>query len=106
MLILSLIFGVVFGFSSNCSCAKALDSDRPNGANELIEIRGPVVKNLIGSVVYPDGRVAKDIVVEVYDLLQDSSAIPTNEIVGARRRKAACVTATDGVFCFPNLPSG
>ncbi len=106
MTIVSLLFVLAFGLPSNCSCAKALDSDRPNGANELIEIRGPVAKNLVGTVMYPNGELAKEIVVELYDLSQDRSDIPTNEIVGSRSRKSACVTGTDGAFCFPNMPSG
>jgi hypothetical protein len=48
MPILSLLIGGVLGFSSGCSCQKALDSDMPHGANQTIEIRGPVVKTLLG----------------------------------------------------------
>jgi hypothetical protein len=106
MMILSLLVGAVLGFSSGCSCAKALDSDMPYGANETIEIRGPVVKNILGTIVYPNDAVAKDIVVELYDLSHDRADIPINEIVGWRTRRAACVTATDATFCFSDLPAG
>ena len=106
MPILSLLIGAVLGFSSGCSCAKALDTDIPHGANETIEIRGPIVKNLRGAIVYPDDSIAKDIVVELYDLSHDRADTPINEIVGWRTRRAACVTGTDGTFCFSGLPAG
>ena len=106
MPILVLLIGSVLGLSSGCSCAQALDSDMPHGANQNVEIRGPVVKNLRGMVVYPNDDVAKDIVVELYDLSDDRADIPIDEVVGWRARRAACVTSTDGTFCFSDLPSG
>jgi len=93
-------------FSSGCSCAKALDSDLPHGANEHIEMRGPVVKNLSGTVFYPNDRAGKDVVIELYDISRDPADVPVKEIVGWRDRRAACVTSSDGTFCFSDLPSG
>ncbi|HYW73666.1 MAG TPA: hypothetical protein VE961_21770 [Pyrinomonadaceae bacterium] len=106
MLVLSLLIGTLVTFPSSCSCAKASDTDRPHGANETVEIRGPVVKNLAGTVWYPDDKVAGDVVVEVYDLSKEHSDAPINEIIGSRSRRIACVTATDGGFSFSDLPSG
>src|SRR5882762_382593 len=106
MPILSLLISSALLFPSGCSCNKALDSDMPHGANESVEIRGPVVKNIFGTVFYPDDSVAKDAVVELYELSKGGSDTPINEIVGWRSRRAACVTATDGMFCFSALPSG
>jgi hypothetical protein len=78
----------------------------PHGANETVEIRGPVVNKLSGAVVYPDDTLAKDAVVELYDLPPDRPDIAVNEIVGWRTRRTACVTGADGMFCFSDVPSG
>jgi hypothetical protein len=78
----------------------------PHGANETVEIRGPVVNKLSGTVVYPDHTLAKDAVVELYDLPPDQPDTPVNEVVGWRTRRAACVTGVDGTFCFSDVPSG
>jgi hypothetical protein len=106
MPILSLLISPVLMFSSGCSCHEALDNDMPHGANEPVEIRGPVVNNISGTIVFPDDSVAKDAVVELYELPNARPDTPINEIVGWRKRRAACVTATDGTFCFSGLPSG
>lgn len=78
----------------------------PHGANETIEIRGLVVDKLSGTVVYPDDALAKDSVVELYDLPPDRPDIGVNEIMGGRTRRTACVTGPDGRFCFSDVPAG
>jgi hypothetical protein len=69
-------------------------------------MRGPVVRKLVGTVSYPDETIAQDVVVEVYDVPSDRPDIPRHEIIDGRTRRAACITATDGTFCFSDLPSG
>src|SRR5947208_172546 len=106
MLVLSLIIGALVTFPSNCSCAKASDVDVPHEANETIEINGSVVKNLTGTVFLPGGEAAEDLVVEVYDVPKEHPNSGVYEIVGSRKRRTACVTSTNGTFCFSDLPAG
>ena len=105
MPLLSILIGSVLTFSGGCSCAKALETDLPHGANETVEIRGPVVNKLSGIVADPSGAPVKA-VVELYDLPPDRPDIAVNEVIGFRTRRVACVTGADGTFCFSNVPSG
>jgi hypothetical protein len=90
-----------------CSCRIASGDDIPHGANEDIEYAERTVKNISGLVRYAlvEGTIG-DVVVEIYDVAYVDRKLRPRQIVGLRTRRAACVTATDGKFCFPNLPSG
>jgi hypothetical protein len=104
---LSLLIFALLAFPSqhDCSCRKALDSDRPNGANEVVEYRGQTVKQIAGRVFKPNGAPAADVVVELYDLSDVDPNLGSYEIVGLHPRHLACVTDIDGAFCFSDLPS-
>ena len=108
MPILSLLIFALLAFPSqrDCSCRKALDSDRPNGANEVVEYRGRTVKRIAGRIFEPNDTPAADVVVELYDLSGVDHNLGCYEIVGLHPRRLACVTDSNGAFCFSDLPSG
>lgn len=108
-LVLSLLFvaTAVVPPGQTCSCRVASEDDIPHGANEDIEYSQRTVKNIFGVVGYAsvDGAV-EDVVVEVYDVADSDRTLRPRELVRERTRRKACVTASDGSFCFPDLPSG
>ena len=108
-LVLAVIIVAISANSSSrpCSCQKALEDDLPHGANEVIEHSEKTVKKIKGRVVYfNDEEPADDIVVEIYDVIDEDKKLTSRDIAIRRERRAACVTAKDGSFCFPDLPSG
>ena len=108
-LVLSIIIVAISAGSSSrlCSCQKALEDDLPHGANIDIEYSEKTVKKIKGRVVYYyDDEPAEDVVVEIYDVIDEDKALMSRDIAIRRERRAACVTAKDGSFCFPDLPSG
>jgi hypothetical protein len=108
MPIVSLLIIALLAFPSqrDCSCRNALDSDRPNGANEVVEFRGQTVKRVAGQIFKPNDNPATDVVVELYDLSGVDPNLASYEIVGLHPRRLACVTDTTGAFCFSDLPTG
>ena len=86
---------------SRAECRKAEDNEIPHGANELIELKEQKVQGLFGTILFPTGEPAEDIVVEVYRW----SKKPYTETV-QQQRLAACVTGADGKFSFPELKPG
>jgi len=90
-----------------CSCQKALQDDRPHGANETVEYPDKTVKRITGRVSYSfNGAPAEDVVVEIYEITPADTKLKTHEITQRKVRRAACITSNDGSFCFTNLPSG
>ena len=73
-------------------------------------MNGQRVKELRGVVLYPNGKVMSDAVVEVYEnRLPVSAGDLTYEDVKritSVHRKAACITAKDGRFCFKYFRPG
>jgi hypothetical protein len=108
-LVLSLLVLAVLATPSGrtCSCRVASEDDVPHGANEDIEYNERTVKSISGTVTYQlvEGTIG-DVVVEIYDVADTDRRLRSRTIVGYRARTAACVTASDGTFCFPNLRSG
>ena len=107
--VLSIIIVAISAGSSSrlCSCQKALEDDRPHGANEDTEYSEKTLKSIKGRVVYyHNDEPADDVVVEVYSVAETDKNLRPREIALRRERRAACVTAKDGSFCFPDLPSG
>lgn len=90
-----------------CSCQKALENDRPHGANEDIEYLRKTLTRIRGRVVYYNNdKPADDIVVEVYKVANEDKSLRPHKIALRGGRFAACVTGSDGAFSFPDLPSG
>ena len=87
---------------SRADCAKAHDHDRAHGANELIQLQDKQVDRVFGTIFFPNGETAKDIVVEVYRLMGNQRY---NETI-RQKRVAACVTGVSGKFSFPKLKPG
>lgn len=108
-LVLSLLFVTIAVVPSGqtCSCRVASEDDLPHGANEDIEYGQRTVRNISGVVTYAfvEGTVG-DVVVEIYDVADSDRSFRPRELIRERSRRKACVTASDGSFCFPDLPSG
>src|SRR6185503_5669582 len=86
---------------------KALEDDLPHGANEDIEYTEKTLKTIKGRVVYYNNdEPAADIVVEIYNVTEADKNLRPREIALRGDRRAACVTAKDGTFCFTDLVSG
>jgi hypothetical protein len=96
----------VFAFPvvDRCSCTKASEDDLPHGANMVVEYRGRTMKQIAGRVFDPAGASLSDVVVELYDI--PNMQVEGYDFVRDHSRRTACVTATDGSFCFSDLPSG
>jgi hypothetical protein len=90
-----------------CLCRTALEDDVPHGANEDIEYTKKTVKTVSGKVTYRyDDKSVGDVVVEIYDVSDDNKNLTNRQIIDRNARRTACVTESDGSFCFPGLPSG
>ena len=90
-----------------CSCLKASEEDVLHGANEDIEYSERRVKRIYGKVTFYYGdEPVKGAVVEIYDIPDANKSLKTHEIISRHARRDACVTASDGSFCFSGLPSG
>src|ERR1051326_6953939 len=82
----------------DCSCKKALDDDLPHGANEVLEYRLQTVRDIRGTVLFPDETLGGDVVVEVYDL--PDKKLAAYGFVREHPRRTACVTPAEGKFFF------
>ena len=73
-------------------------------------MNGKRVRELRGVVLYPNGKVMKDAVVEVYEnpvkVSAEDVTYKTVKRITSVDRKVACITATDGRFCFKHLRPG
>lgn len=92
----------VVSILSHAQCKLAQPEDAPHGANELIELKEQKLNQIFGTVRFPRGELADNIVVEVY------SRAGTQSLQEARHqaRLAACVTSDDGRFSFAGLKPG
>ena len=77
---------------SHAQCKPAQPGDVPHGANELIELKEEKLSQIFGTIRFPQGELADDIVVEVYRRARTQSL----EEARQQARLAACVTSDDG----------
>ena len=87
---------------SNAECKKAQAEDVPHGANVIVELSQQKLHSLFGTVHFPRGEPADDIVVEVYRRLGSQS----NHDAREQGRLAACVTGNNGGFSFNGIKPG
>ncbi len=87
---------------SHAQCKPAQSKDVPHGANTLIELKEQRLSQIFGTVRFPQGEVADDIVVEVYRHAETESLQEARQ----QARLAACVTGDDGRFSFAGLKPG
>ena len=87
---------------SNAECLEAQAADVPHGANTMIELREQELHYVFGTVLFPRGEPATDIVVEVYR----RSGRQSFQEIRQQTRLTACVTTADGKFSFPVLKPG
>jgi hypothetical protein len=92
---------------SQCHCRVASD-EHPVLGNVAARANGGAVRVVRGKVVYPNGEPAPDAIVEVFDSLSQTSEWQTYDYsqIETRRRKVACVTDRNGMFCIPRLAPG
>jgi hypothetical protein len=87
---------------SHAQCKPAQSKDVPHDANTLIELKEQRLSQIFGTVRFPQGKVADDIVVEVYRREGSESLQEARQ----QARLAACVTSEDGRFSFAGLKPG
>jgi protocatechuate 3,4-dioxygenase beta subunit len=107
-LFLLLLIGLVplYTQQTKCSYKPASVQDEPHGANEVVEYKKEIVREIKGQVIYRTGEPVPDLVVEVYKAPARSEEMSTYQLTRNSKRKAACITGKDGRFCFNGLPSG
>jgi hypothetical protein len=92
----------------DCKCHRAADDETTHfGGNEsVVFVEQESHRSLAGTVYAPDGTKLGNALVEVFDhpeyLLENKSSVDRLQ----QKRLAACRTAANGKFCFPNLPPG
>jgi hypothetical protein len=93
--------------SSNCHCRVAAD-EHPVLGNVAARANGGTVRVVRGKVVYPNGNVAKDAIVEVFENSLQTGDWQTDDYlkIETRQRKVACLTDRNGMFCVPRLAPG
>ena len=87
---------------SHAQCKPAQSKDVPHGANTLIELKEQRLSQIFGTARFPQGKLADDIVVEVYRREGTESLQEARQ----KARLAACVTSDDGRFSFAGLKPG
>ena len=93
---------IALSILSHAQCKPAQPDDLPHGANTLIELKEQQLSQIFGTVRFPHGELADDIVVEVY---RHEGAESLQE-ARQQARLAACVTSDDGRFSFAGLKPG
>jgi hypothetical protein len=109
-LAVSMLFSSYGSFQSKkCAFRKAVD-ESPRLGNLFTTMNGGRVKEVRGIVLYPNGEVMEDAVVEVFEspLRLDVANYTYKDVerITNVERKAACRTAKSGRFCFKNLRPG
>ncbi|RMG06910.1 MAG: carboxypeptidase regulatory-like domain-containing protein [Acidobacteria bacterium] len=104
---------ILFFFSSKaqavgCGCRFASAAQTTFWGKENIILKEPHPVRLIQGKVIAGGRALSGVLVEIYDnpesLLMDWRE---REAMKSRQQRiAACVTSSNGKFCFPKLSSG
>ncbi len=103
-------FSLSFSNTQKCKCLPAPPEATTNWGQENVVLADKrVVNSLTGRVVEGNRELSMGgVLVEVYDkpevLLMDGKERETKKL--SQRRVAACVTGTDGEFCFPDIPPG
>jgi hypothetical protein len=92
----------------DCKCHRAADNETTHfGGNEaVVFVAEESHRRLAGTVHAPDGTKLGNALVEVFDHPEYLLGDKPLETRPEQKRLAACRTAPDGKFCFPNLPSG
>ena len=93
---------IALSIPSHAQCKPAQPESVPRGANMLVELKEQELSQIFGTVRFPQGELANDIVVEIYrragmQSLQEARQQP---------RLVACVTSNDGQFSFAGLKPG
>jgi hypothetical protein len=114
--LVTLCGGFTLPASKSCECKPAeRDATTRFGGNEWVAYKEPgVFKSIHGKLDLPLPELRANVLVEVFDQpdyllcewLDKNPNNCTNDPPENQRRIAACVTAKDGKFCFPNLPAG
>lgn len=100
-----------YSMTSKCKCLPAAPDATTSWGQENVIIKNEDVVNSLKGEVLVDGSgdgLRGGVLVEVYDkseaLLMD--AMEREARKPNQRRVAACVTGTNGEFCFPGIPPG
>jgi hypothetical protein len=99
---IALCFGLLSFTALFAECRKAKPEDVPHGANEFLQLNTQIISRVNGTVFYPNNEPAAEIVVEVH---RNPANLDTSLAVEAPRL-AACITAEDGKFSFPEIKPG
>lgn len=116
LVVVILAFGSVASQKPRCHC-KSVDPDEltRSGGNEWVAYQQPgIFKSIRGNVAMPLRELNENVLVEVFDqphylICEWRDRNPNNCTTSppdSQRRIAACVTGSDGTFCFPSLPAG
>jgi hypothetical protein len=108
VILLILSFGTGMAQRPNCRCRKVPNDMSINEGNVDDLMTGGKIKKLHGKVLYPNGEIVKNAIIEVYDnftKLDDWKKINKYEIT-SRPLRIACMTDDDGNFCISGIPSG
>src|SRR5215813_8920703 len=106
MTLISLILISFLSGSSQCNCKTVLTNEAPHGANEFILISGIKVNRIAGKVLLPNEEPVNEAIVEVFNYSSSSTDYKAVDAALYYKRRAACMTGENGVFCFNKLPPG
>jgi hypothetical protein len=101
-----ILLSTVLSISAESQCRKAQADEVPHGANEFIIDERQVTSNLHGTVLFPDGKTAKNVVVEIYAYKGSDVYQEVEQTLREQKRLAACLTKRNGRFSFKNLKAG
>jgi protocatechuate 3,4-dioxygenase beta subunit len=98
----------VAGQRCDCIAASTNDTTRHGGNEDVVAVGGKAHQTLCGVVRDPNGEPLHDVLVEVYDHpeIWSTSRRRSQSTPPEQRRVAACISGTDGRFCFLGLASG
>ncbi len=107
VVILTLLLVSSYPTRMDCPCRPATNEEIPHGANEQVVYSLGTVRRIHGRVTYAaDGEPVIGAVVEVYRYSDSDRELSPYSVAGVGTRDVACVTGSDGRFCFTNLQSG
>jgi protocatechuate 3,4-dioxygenase beta subunit len=101
-------FGTGMAQRPGCRCRKVPNDMGINEGNVDALMTGGKIKKLRGKVLYPNGEIVKNAIIEVYDNFtksDDWEKINKYEIT-SRPLRIACMTDDDGNFCISGIPPG
>lgn len=114
LICLFLIIANLSVIASDCGCKEAKIDDIPKTGTIFLWENVGIVKNLKGVVLFPDATTElENAVVEIYKISKNTKTLSEVEHsyeeikeITKKKRKAACLTAENGKFCFPKLSKG